>query len=54
MTVLWRWTKQEWGWAWPHVQNLCGYAFFQAIYGLISKDIPASFRSQETLLQALR
>ena len=54
MALPWRWAKQELGWTWPHLQNLCGYAFFQAICGLLSKDAPASLRSREALLQALR
>ena len=52
--MLWQRIKEEFGWTWPHLQNLVGYAFFQAIYRILRKDIPASFQSRETLIQALR
>ncbi len=51
--ALWLRVKEELGWTWPHLQNLSGFAFFQAICGVFKRDIPESFSSKESLLQAL-
>lgn len=51
---LWQRTKGEVGWTWQHLQSLSGFSFFQALYGVFSKDIPWACSSRQNFMQALR
>jgi hypothetical protein len=54
LSALWLRTKEELGWTWPHLKSLSGFAFPEALYDVISKDIPFAFSSRDKLMRSLR
>lgn len=54
LSALWQRTKEELGWTWPHLKSLSGFAFLEALYDVVSKDLPFAFSSREKLMRSLR